>query len=72
MPPYHMSAQLNALPVCCVQAVLWDWFVVLKHGLHELQLVVRDLQYVAAAAADAESNPEARVRLKVNLPAQAT
>ena len=49
-----------------MQAILGEWLLVLQRGLHELQLVSRDLQYVAAAAADAESNSEACVQLKVN------
>ena len=50
-----------------MQALLQDWMLVLQQGLHELQMVTRDLHYVAAAAADAEGNAEACTHRKVGL-----
>ncbi|KAK9833665.1 hypothetical protein WJX74_002204 [Apatococcus lobatus] len=46
------------------QAVAQAWLQGLQQGLQQVQLVTRDLQLVAAAAADAESNPEACLQLK--------
>ena len=48
-----------------LQAPAQAWLQGLQQGLEQLQLVTRDLQLVAAAAAAAEGNPEAHLQLEV-------
>ena len=58
-----MEALMDMLSVLQVPAQAW--LQGLQQGLQQLQLVTRDLQLVAAAAADAEGNPEAHLQLEV-------
>ena len=48
-----------------LQGIARAWLLSVQQGLQQLQLVTRDLQLVATAAADAESNLEAHLQLKV-------